>query len=104
MIELERIQFVCAGKEIMSEPKPAGPFDVLPLPGGGSAPLYLIPYDEKGRCEGPGTLERLISEARSGGYNHIYVFSHGWNNVFKDAVTLYRDFFTGYLDLWRQSD
>jgi hypothetical protein len=72
---------------------------MIHLPSGGSAPLYLIPFDKKGRCEGPKTLAHLLDAARSGQFNNIHVFSHGWNNVFNEALGLYREFFSEYFAL-----
>jgi hypothetical protein len=74
------------------------PIDRIPS-ASGSAPVYLVPFDKVGKCEGPKTLEHVLGEARSGPFNHVHIISHGWNNVFKDAVSLYREFFTGYFDL-----
>ena len=77
-------------------PIPAGPFELLDTPEGHKAPLYLIPFDKKGRCEGPQTLAHLLDAVRSGAFSDVHIFSHGWNNVFKEALGLYREFFTEY--------
>jgi pimeloyl-ACP methyl ester carboxylesterase len=83
-------------------PLPAGPFEMLATSKAAStppAPLYLIPFDKKGRCEGPQTLAHLVEAARSGRFTDIHIFSHGWNNVFAEALGLYREFFTEYFTL-----
>jgi hypothetical protein len=79
-----------------------GPYDYFPMDGGQTAPFYLILFDKKGRCQSPVTLQKLLDEAKSRTYTDIHVFSHGWNNVFKDALTLYRDFFGHYFKLLRE--
>ena len=77
----------------------AGPFAHVPTVQGADAPLYLIPFDKKGRCEGPKTLAHMLAAADSGAFTDVHVFSHGWNNVFEDAVGLYREFFDEYFAL-----
>jgi hypothetical protein len=37
-----------------------------------------------------------MDAARNGNFTDIHIFSHGWNNVFGDAVGLYRNFWTEY--------
>jgi hypothetical protein len=81
----------------MSDQPPVGPYEMLPLTNGRSVPLYLVPFDKEGRCQGPLTLRHLLDAAKTGDYTDIHIFSHGWNNVFKDAVGLYREFYNGYL-------
>jgi len=83
----------------MSDPRPAGPFSFFTAADGTSVPLYLIPFDKQGRCIGPKTLEHLKTTAANGGFTDIHVYSHGWNNVFKEAVAHYTEFFTGYFGL-----
>jgi hypothetical protein len=78
---------------------PPGPFAQIATIQGADAPLYVIPFDKRGRCEGPKTRERLLADARSGAFTDVHVFSHGWNNVFKDAIGLYREFFEEYFAL-----
>src|SRR5712671_393014 len=80
----------------MPDQSPAGPFEVIAHAGDGSVPLYLIAFDKDGRCQSPLTLAALLREVEAGGYTDVHVFSHGWNNVFKDAVSLYRKFFDHY--------
>lgn len=76
-----------------------GPYETFPLQSGNSAPLYLITFDKNGQCQSPLTLAHLLQEAGTGKYTDVHVFSHGWNNVFKDAVHLYREFFGIYFQL-----
>jgi hypothetical protein len=41
----------------------------------------------------------LLEEVDSDKYTDVHIFSHGWNNVFKDAINLYRTFFAFYFQL-----
>jgi hypothetical protein len=59
---------------------------------GNSAPFYMMTFDEDGLCTAPKTLDVLIGDAKTGGYSHIFVFSHGWNNDFETALKRYLDF------------
>ena len=76
-----------------------GPYESFPLQSGASVPLYLITFDNNGQCQSPLTLAHVLEEARSGKYTDVHIFSHGWNNVFKDAIKLYRTFFGFYFQL-----
>jgi hypothetical protein len=71
----------------------------LPLEGGRTVPLYLISFDKRGLCQSPLTLAYLLTQVDTGIYTDVHVFSHGWNNVFKDALSLYRRFFENYFTL-----
>lgn len=72
---------------------------MIHTPGGRDVPYYIIPFDEKGRCEGPqtrsGLLERLANPAEAP--SHIFVFSHGWNNDWTVATRRYERFINGYM-------
>jgi hypothetical protein len=83
----------------MTSAIPAGPFDYFQISGNKKAPFYLIPFDKKGRCEGPLTRAELLRAVASGEFTDIHIFSHGWNNIFKEALERYRSFFTGYLTI-----
>ncbi len=76
-----------------------GPYETFSLQSGNAAPLYLIAFDKNGQCQSPLTLAHLLQETGSGRYTDVHVFSHGWNNVFKDALHLYREFFGLYFQL-----
>jgi hypothetical protein len=82
----------------MSDARPVGPYEMLAT-SSVPVPLYLIPFDKKGRCTGPLTLGQLLNEVEAGNFTDIHIFSHGWNNIFRDAVALYKEFFSGYLKL-----
>jgi hypothetical protein len=64
-----------------------------------SIPLYLIPFDKEGRCMAPRTLEEVNLQACSGEYTDVYIYSHGWNNIFSEAVAHYTEFFSEYFGL-----
>jgi pimeloyl-ACP methyl ester carboxylesterase len=72
-----------------------GPYEQLK----GLFPLYILQFDKRGASKSPQTTTQLLNEIRSGAYTHIYLFSHGWNNDFGDALSLYREFFNLFLDL-----
>jgi len=65
----------------------------------GLYPLYILQFDKSGNSTSPVTTAQLLNEVRSGAYTQIYLFSHGWNNDFGDALSLYRDFFNLFLEL-----
>jgi hypothetical protein len=73
-----------------------GPYRVLTTPSGGRVPWYIIPFDKQGRCKSPNTRAHLLDELASGGYSHVFLFSHGWNNDWKAASEGYADFIEGY--------
>jgi pimeloyl-ACP methyl ester carboxylesterase len=66
-------------------------------------PLYILQFDKLGNSTSPATTAQLLDEVRSGTYSHIYLFSHGWNNNFGDALALYRDFFSLFMQLRSQN-
>ncbi len=72
---------------------PPGPFETLDVGGGVQAPVYLIPFDKRGRVKAPQTRAHLVTTAQTGGHTHIFLFSHGWNNDFATALGRYRSFF-----------
>jgi hypothetical protein len=80
----------------------SGPFEVLDLPEGGKAPLYIIRFDKAGVCESPRARESLLTDLKGGGYSDFFLFSHGWNNTWDDALDRYHQFFSGYLALRRE--
>ena len=57
-----------------------GPYEQISLIGGGSAPFYLLRYDGDGRLNSPRTEAHLRAAATPA--TDIFVFAHGWNNVF----------------------
>src|ERR1700733_5603338 len=78
-----------------------GPFETVELEPSRAAPFYVLRFDESGTLKSEKTQAHLISALQLGDYSDIYVFSHGWNNTFDDALNLYRGYWRGYLDLRR---
>jgi pimeloyl-ACP methyl ester carboxylesterase len=72
-----------------------GPYEKL----AGLFPLYILQFDKSGGSISPQATTQILDEIRGGAYTHIYLFSHGWNNGFSDALSLYRDFFNLFVDL-----
>jgi hypothetical protein len=63
---------------------------------GATVPWYVIPFDDQGRCKAPVTRADLIQALRSGVFSHVFLFSHGWNNSWADAVDRYENFLDGF--------
>ncbi|WP_157546757.1 alpha/beta hydrolase [Hamadaea tsunoensis] len=75
---------------------PTGPYLLVPLPEGGSAPFYVLPFDRDGVCTGPLTREDLLDRVASPTVTDIFLFSHGWNNDWATAMGRYRSFIAGF--------
>lgn len=73
-----------------------GPYSTLPL-ADGTANLYLLRYDKRGALQSPHTFEALKREISTTGATDVFLFSHGWNNVFDQAVARYDSFIRGYM-------
>jgi hypothetical protein len=78
-----------------------GPVRTVAGPGGTEAPFYVVPFDKRGVCVGPQTRDLLIEEARRA--TDIFVFSHGWNNVWASALQHYDAFIAEFLRLRTES-
>jgi hypothetical protein len=85
----------------MSDHLPAGPYRTITAPDGTAFPYYIIPFDKKGRCEGPETLRHLLDHC--GDRSDIYLFSHGWNNDWKAATDRYESFISGFMQMRKES-
>lgn len=72
-----------------------GPFLQIPIGGGATADLYLLRYDNTGRLRSPGTEAQLKESL--GAASDVFLFSHGWNNIFATAAERYRGFIAGYI-------
>jgi len=75
---------------------PIGPYKEIPVRNGNMAPFYVIPFDKNGRCKGPKTREHLINSVAQDGFSNIFLFSHGWNNTWGDAVENYEKFISNF--------
>jgi hypothetical protein len=78
----------------------AGPFLRIPIGGGATADLYLLRYDSTGRLRSPRTESRLKESL--GAASDVFLFSHGWNNIFATAAERYRGFIEGYIQQRQQ--
>jgi pimeloyl-ACP methyl ester carboxylesterase len=85
----------------MAEDDAAGPSLMIGGDGQPAIPLYLVSFDKQGRCTSPRTRAAVLADARSGRYTDLHIYSHGWNNVFDEAVRHYTEFFTEYAGLRR---
>jgi hypothetical protein len=70
---------------------------------GTGVPLYLISFDKHGDCTAPQTRAGVLAAAASGQFTDLHIYSHGWNNVFDEAVAHYTEFFTEYVPLSRSA-
>jgi hypothetical protein len=73
-----------------------GPYRHVSLPQGGSAPFFVIPFDKDGACSGPRTRAALIEQISTGRPSHVFLFSHGWNNDWPNAIGKYTKFIEGF--------
>jgi pimeloyl-ACP methyl ester carboxylesterase len=78
---------------------PVGPYRVIQLADETTAPYYIIPFDKRGNCVGPLTLQHLLDIVKDDAYTDIFVFSHGWNNDWTVATGRYEDFLRGYMKM-----
>lgn len=86
----------------MSNRLPEGPYQQIILPdGSGSFPYYVIPFDKKGRCEGPQTREHLLNACKD--CSDVFLFSHGWNNDWETATKRYASFIKGFIKMRQEN-
>ncbi|MFF2276188.1 hypothetical protein [Agromyces sp. NPDC058126] len=79
-----------------------GPVRQIQLGNGASADLYLLRFDKNGRLQSPKTAELAVKAARAA--TDVYLFSHGWNNVYADALAAYVRFAEGFIEQRRKLD
>lgn len=75
---------------------PIGPYKTVHL-NGIEIPWYIIPFDREGECTGPETRKHLMERLKVDPYTDVYMFSHGWNNAWKEATERYDSFVEGFL-------
>lgn len=80
-----------------------GAFSIFSANGMPDVPMYLLSFDKQGICISPQTRARVVAEAASGKYSAVHIYSHGWNNVFNEAVKHYTEFFTEYFALRKRA-
>lgn len=71
-----------------------GPVEQIPIGGGEHADLYLLRFDKDGRLRSPQTAELMLTAAQQA--TDVFVFSHGWNNNYAQALEAYRGFAKGF--------
>lgn len=62
--------------------------------------LYVIRFNKQGKLLSPNTFRQFLSSAAN--YTDVFIFSHGWNNIFAEALQHYTDFINTYIELRRQ--
>lgn len=72
-----------------------GPVTQIPAGNGTSLDLYLLRFGKDGSLESPQTAELAVAAARAA--TDVFVFSHGWNNVYGDALRNYTRFAEGFI-------
>lgn len=73
-----------------------GPYRQVSLPEGGSASVFIVPFDKDGVCSAPRTRAALIDEVSAADPTHVFLFSHGWNNDWSNAIGRYTNFIDGF--------
>lgn len=59
-------------------------------------PVWLVRFDEAGRCISPLTRDAAVEAVSAGGHRHVVFFAHGWNTDYDSAVGQYRAFLRAY--------
>lgn len=77
-----------------------GAFRQISIGGGETADLYLLRYDNAGRLRSPRTETQLKQSL--GAASDVFLFSHGWNNIFATAAERYHGFIEGYIQQRQQ--
>lgn len=77
-----------------------GPVRSIPFGDGVSADLYLLRFDKSGRLLSPQTARLAVAAARKA--TDLFLFSHGWNNVYADALDAYVRFAEGFISQRRR--
>ncbi|MHA7207932.1 hypothetical protein [Arthrobacter sp. MDT1-65] len=72
-----------------------GPVVQIAAGRGISLDLYLLRFGKDGRLESPRTADLAIEAARAA--TDVFVFSHGWNNAYGDALRNYTRFAEGFI-------
>lgn len=63
--------------------------------GGQEVPFYGLTFDKRGTCTSPKTRDAVIARIASDSFTDTIFYSHGWNNDWKDATSLYSRFLEG---------
>ncbi|WP_371640252.1 hypothetical protein [Streptomyces virginiae] len=79
----------------------ADPFQEIALGGGTTADLFLLRYSEDGSLlsvEAENEVRQRLAVS-----SDVFLFSHGWNNIFDQALDRYRGFIAGYGEQGQES-
>ena len=63
---------------------------------GEATPFYLVQLDKAGGRKSPQTTAHALEALQGGGYDDVFLFSHGWNNDWDQATANYDRFIRGY--------
>ena len=81
------------------------PISIPGADGQSTIPWYMIPFDEAWPLPPARSPAANCSmRPRSGGYTDVYLFSHGWNNTWKDAIDTYAGFIRGFMQMRQDGD
>lgn len=72
-----------------------GPARQIQLAEGKSTDLYLLRFGSDGVLQSPQTARLAVEAARRA--SDVFLFSHGWNNVYADALDAYVHFAEGFI-------
>jgi hypothetical protein len=60
---------------------------------------WIVRFDENGVCTSPKTRDALLAKLEAAPDRPIIFFSHGWNNDFSDATSLYSRFLKNFEEI-----
>lgn len=72
------------------------PFEQVQVGGGRTLDLYILRFSADGTLLSPLAQQHLLDNLSK--YNEVFLFSHGWNNTFDDALARYHDFIGGFIE------
>ena len=72
-----------------------GPRFTRPGFSGQNVPFYGLRYDKRGNRLSPLTEKAVVKRIKDEGFTDTIIFSHGWNNEWDHAVSLYTRFLDG---------
>lgn len=72
-----------------------GPVAQIAASGDSFVDLYLLRFGKDGLLESPQTAKLAVEAASAA--SDVFVFSHGWNNIYGDALRNYTQFATGFI-------
>lgn len=73
-----------------------GPYTRIEYAPGRHADLYLIRFDKNGELLSRKTFAQFLAGGNQ--YTDVFLFSHGWNNIFSVALQRYTDFIKNYIE------